>query len=134
MTTINQAKDTILKAFATSWDSALCPYVGDNEDLTNPKAPWARIVVRHTAGGQETLGQEGNRKYNRIARVLIQIFTAKGKGTKQADGLAQSAINIFEGKTINGLYFYNGIAREVGSDGEWYQIVVDITFNYDEIK
>lgn len=134
MTTLNQAKDITLKAFAASWDGVKCPYVGDNESFDKPKAPWARIVVRNTAGGQHTLGPEGTRVYRRIAHVLIQIFTEKGKGTKEADTLAQAAIAIFEGKKINGLCFNDGLAREIGSDGEWYTVVVDVTFDYDETK
>ena len=134
MTTINQAKDTVLKTFAASWDKVACPYVQDNETLKAPHSPWARIVVRNTAGGQHTLGPQGSRVYRRIAHVLIQIFTTSGTGTKDADLLAQAANNIFEGKTINGLCFNDGTVREVGSDGEWYQVVLDVSFDYDETK
>lgn len=134
MTTINQAKDIVLKRFDAHWDSDVCPVVYDNEASEGQNAPWARLTIRNTSGGQDTLGKEGNRKFLRTAHVIIQIFTKLQEGTKQSDELAQEARDIFECRSISGLDFGSGEVREIGPDGGWYIVVVDVIFNYYETK
>lgn len=134
MTTTNQAKTLVLQHFLSLWDAGACPVVYDNETSDGQDAPWARVSIVNTSGGQETLGQPTNRKFERTAHVFVQIFTERGKGTKQADTLAHTARDIFECKTINGIRYGNGDISEQGPDGEWYSVLVDVIFNYDETK
>lgn len=132
MTTLNEAKEAITDRFVTLWGST-SPFTFDNEAFTKPPT-WVRLVVRHTGSNQETLGRVLNRKYNRQGSIFIQVFTPIDQGTQQADNLAQTARDIFEGVSFNGIYANDAIIREVGPEGDWYQINVEILFFYEGIK
>jgi len=134
MTTINDAKKTVYNTFIAGWTAETAPFTFDNESFSPPVTEWVRLVVRNTNSNQETLGQKTARRFLRQASVLIQIFTVANTGTKEADRLADVAKNIFEGERIGNIWFLEADVRETGTDGEWYQVVVEIIFNYEETK
>ena len=137
MTTIAEARETIYQAFVDG--TALDPdtqIVFMNENFTAPDGqPWARLTVSHEAGEQDTLGPVGERKFLRRGRVLIQLYDSVDNGVSALDALAQATRNIFEGVTLSGgLCFTSVDIRETGSDGEWFQFIVDASFTYRETK
>ncbi len=137
MTTINQAKEAIYLAFETAWDTTGHPFTLDNEDFTPPEGtPWARCVVRHTVGPQDSLGAVGNRKFLRQGSVLVQVYTLINDGTATSDALVKTVSEAFEGKTLPGtsVTIFDMAPRETGPTGKWYQVVVEGTFNYEEIR
>lgn len=138
MTTLPEAKQAILETFVGAWDPAVA-YTFENEDFTPPSdAPWARLVIRHEDSGQETLGPVGNRKFARLGRVLVQVFTPEDQGTLEADTLAVVVRNAFEGVTLASttVRFRAVTTREVGSsaDDAWFLSIVDAPFEYDETR
>ena len=136
MTTLPEAREAIYEEFATGWGT-LTEYTLDNEKFEPPKHdPWARVSVRHTDGGQETLGTVGSRKFSRTGSVFVQIFTPENSGLSGADALLPIARAIFEGSRITQttIRFLNVVAREIGLDGKWYQTMVEAAFEYDETK
>ena len=134
MTTINEARQAIYARFISQWGTQT-EFTFDNEPFTEPVSdPWVRLAVRNTDGGQETLGQSGNRRYTRDASIFVQVFTLIDTGTQEADTLARIARNIFEGERFSGVFANDGTIREIGPDGKWYQTNVEIAFFYDEIK
>lgn len=137
MTAIATARETIYEAFVSG--TALDPdtqVVFENEKFSAPvDTPWARLTVSHEAGEQDTLGPIGERNFLRRGRVLIQLYTSVDIGVAALDALAHATRNIFEGVTLTGgLCFTSVDIRETGSDGEWFQFIVDAPFEYRETK
>lgn len=138
MTTIAQAREAIYQAFVDAW-AGVTPIALDNEAFEpTPDVAWVRLVVRHTAGFQSTLGRTGNRKFASIGAAVVQISTKKNDGTAEADTLAKTAKDAFEGKSIAGttIFFKDVNVRETAPspDDDWYQVIVDAAFEYDETK
>lgn len=135
MTTLAEAREAIYKTFIDAWDS-IAPLTLDNEDFQPPNGSWVRLSVRHTGGGQETLGRTGNRRFERSGTAFIQVFTLQDTGTAAADTLANLARSIFEGTSITNttIRFNNVALTEIGPTGKWYQINVSAAFDYDETK
>lgn len=146
MTTVNEATEAIYQRWVdnTSLDSA--NYTFENEGFDPPPLEdWARLVVRHQEGGQETLGASGNRIFERRGQVMIQIFTpapdpssagAPG-GRAGLDALMQEAMTIFEGERVSGTTLrFTGVSdpREIPSDGKWMGLVIGFPFVYTETK
>lgn len=136
MTTIAEARETIYEAFVSGSSLTEAEIVFSNEKFEPPTdTPWARLTVNHEAGEQDTLGPVGERKFLRRGRVLIQLYDSVDNGVAALDALAHATRNIFEGVTLSGgLYFISADIRETGSDGEWFQFVVDAPFDYRETK
>lgn len=136
MTTFNEAKEALLNLFAVGWASRT-PFALDNEEYTGPPGTqWARIAIRHQAAKQETLGKIGNRKFLRQGAVFVQLFAPINIGTAVQDTHVEAALAIFEGVSIAGttVRLYNAIPREGGRDDEWFMVVVEANFEYDETK
>jgi len=135
MTTLNEARDAVYDRFSAQWGTTSV-YQLDNQDLrlAEGTANWARLAVRQMDSNQDTLGPSGSRRFRRSAMTFIQIFVPSNKGTKEGDDLSQTARGVFEGTSFSGLDFTDGMIREVGPDGKWFQYVVEVKFSYDEIK
>ncbi len=134
MTTFAAAKESILQQFVTDW-GANSAYTFDNEDFRPPvDAPWVRLAIRHIASIQTSIGGLGNRKFDREGLVLIQIFGRLDRGTKAVDDLAELALAIYEGKSIDNIWFTSTVIREVGPLDGWYQISLDSQFTWTEKK
>tara|TARA_R110002167_G_scaffold121845_2_gene300256 strand:- start:131 stop:544 length:414 start_codon:yes stop_codon:yes gene_type:complete len=133
--TLNEAREAIYARFVAQTTLAGSAYTFTSEDFTAPTdAQWARVTVAHEAGVQDSLGSVGSRKYLRRGRVLIQIFGPVDQGLRALDLLADATRDIFEGTQFGGLYFVSADVRESGQDGEWFQLVVDAPFDYQETK
>lgn len=134
MTTLSEAKESVYSRFVTEW-GATTPFVFDNEELDGPTDdPWVRVTVRSISRGQDTLGRTGNRRFRSAALVFVQVYTRTNTGVKQGDDLAVQARDIFEAVSFSGLDFNDGVVRESGPQGKWYQHVAEIAFDYDETK
>ena len=132
--TLNAAREAIYLRWATQW-AATTAYTFANEAYSPPTdTAWARLVVSHDAGEQDSLGAPGNRKFMRRGRVLIQLYDIVDNGLRSLDLLAATARTVFEGVQFSGLYFFSVDVRESGQDGEWYQLTVDAPFFYIETK
>lgn len=134
MTTLADARESIYQQFVTDW-GANSAYTFDNEAFTPPvSGPWVRLVVRHAASEQTSLGGVGNRKFDREGLVLIQVFGRLDRGTKTVDDLAELALAIYEGKSIDNIWFTSTVINEVGPLEGWYQINLDAQFTWTEKK
>lgn len=147
MTTLNEAKEGILKHFVDGWADRTAIHI-DNEqfDTTDQKeqvgsgddSPWVDIRIRHTGANQESLGGPGNRKFQRLGQAVINIYTACDIGTQVADNLTQDVLDIFEGISIpdTTVRFNQVVPTEVGvlNGTDWYLVVVTALFVYDEVK
>jgi len=110
---------------ATAYDNA--PF----EKPTDDTSAWAKFTVLPGTGSQVSLGPT---RFHRTPGVLeIQLFTELEKGATPALLLAQEAIELFRGVTVNEVVFRTPYATRVGKNEEgWYQYNVTCPFFYDE--
>lgn len=137
MTTLNEAKEAIYERFVSLYTGVPSDRITfDNEEFEagDGTDPWVRLAVRGIIRNQDTLGRKTNRRFRALASTFVQVYTEANIGVQQSDVLAQEAGDIFEGESFSGLDFRSAIIQETGPDGKWYQSVVEIEFNYDEIK
>jgi hypothetical protein len=122
--------------FTTEW-GVTTPYRIDNEGF-DPRTvganPWVDLVIAPVTARQQTLGRAGNRLFFRQDLLVITIASPKDKGPGPALRLAEQVRDIFEGYRNGGLYVTNVTVRRQGNDGQWYRVVVDVAFNYHELK
>ena len=112
--------------------------IQDSEKATDPATDaWVRISVRHsgregnTIGGQERLSAgvfRFRRTSKSTARVFLQLFTKIGQ--PPLDALALEAANVFDSISFSGMHFQPAITRELGPDGKWFVILIEIQFEY----
>ena len=96
--------------------------------------PWARVILRHTGGGQTSLsGEAGARRFSRSGIILIQLFTPIGRGQFETYPLAQKVANAFEDSRLD-VWFRNIRIMERGTSGSSEQIDVLADFSYDEVR
>ncbi len=135
MATINEIRVIIYNRFILIWNNET-PFTLDNELFTAPEnTPWVRTVVRNTVSNQDSLGNIGNRKFLRRGSVITQVFVPIVTGLEEADRLSTIVRSIFEGiRLTDGLWFFATDTRELGAVGDYYQVMVESEFNYEEVK
>ena len=134
MTDINGAKKAVLDRFVSQWGTT-SPATFDNEVFKPVTGvSWIRVVVRNIEANQETLGAPGNRKFEREALLIAQIFTPPNEGTASSDALAESFRAIFEGESFSEIHFEAVTVRESGPEPNWYKVVAEAPFTYNELK
>lgn len=132
----DEARDIINAVFKNYWDTTTFPavYTDVPSDPPSNDTPWARLVLRHSRGGQSSLaGEIGTRRFNRVGTVFVQIFTPVGDGLTQGYNLAQGVVNAYE-DARESVWFRNVQMKEIGSNGAYEQINVTATFEYDEVR
>lgn len=134
MTTLAQARQAILAEFITTWGATTDVALDNEEFKPTAGASWVRVTIRHNPAFQETLGPEGDRKFERPGTVFVQVFTALDGGRSPGDTLAETARGIFEGKTLSGVRFNAVSVQEIGPLKGWYQHNVEAIFAYTDRK
>lgn len=134
MTVLADAREAVYQRFKANWTST--PYALENEKtrLHIGNADWARVSVRVLAGGQYTLGEKNNRRYERQGMITIEIFTLKNKGMRDAGTLGEAAQSVFEGESFSGVWCLNSRIRDTGTDGKWQKTSVEVDIRYYETK
>lgn len=134
--TINEARDAVYERFLAQWTATpATAYTFENEKFDPPAGiPWVRVTVRNIGSTQACLGPPGNRRFRRSALGFAQIFTPADTGTKDSDTLAAAFAAIFEAVSFDGLDFRAASSREVGVDDGWHLTLVEVPFEYEEIK
>lgn len=132
MTTLVEAREQIYQRFANNFTTV--PLTFEGEDFDPPETAWVRLVVRHTAGGQDTLGPVGARRFIRRGIIRVTIYTPTNQGLRQGDALGQEVLNLFEAIRFDGIRPNDGLVRESPIQDEWIVHVADILFDYEETK
>ena len=132
------ASDEILAFFKTAWDTTgnLAVYENVKGAVPTAQAAWARPVIRHSPGGNQSLtGALNKTNYERTGLMVVSVFIPNGNGLSLGRSLGKTVADAFEGKaTASAVWFRNVRIVEVGPSNEWYQFNVVIQFTYDEIK
>ncbi|MDH5573099.1 MAG: DUF4128 domain-containing protein [Gammaproteobacteria bacterium] len=134
MTTLNQAGEAIVERFVTGLPSTAATFNNEEYDPPTVDTTWVRLIYKLATGGQETLGKETNRKYERVGMIFAQVFTPINQGSSGAEILAETIQTLYESKKFNGVTCGDAVIRDNGKQDGWYQVSVDINFKFYEIK
>lgn len=134
--TFVQASDLIHTLFSQEWTSTGLKlfYQNVEDDRDTTRDAFASIDIVHGVGFQATLGGVGRRSFRRSGVVTIRIYTQAGKGLQESRELAKVAVDAFEGRSIEGIWFRNVRMIEIGREGSFFQTNVLAEFEYDEVK
>lgn len=141
MPTLPEATEAICQRFNDAWaDRTPVEWPNVIPDDGKPKlshgnVSYASVHIKHEDSDQHTLGEKGNRVFQREGQVIVQVFVPAGKrGLEEADTLAKAASDAFEGETFGGVSYHRVSARTVGLDGPWYQMNVTADYEFDEVR
>lgn len=135
MTSINEAKEAVYSRFTTQWAAGSnLPFCFGNEAFDPPTTAWVRLVVRHTAGQQDTLGPEGGRRFRRLGNIIAQVFVPIDTGEQDADAYGREITGIFEGTSFDGVSCQAADYQEIGPDGKWFQANITVPLWAEETK
>ena len=133
MTTLTEAREAVYQRFAVNYTST--PFTFEAESFDPPDTAWVRLSVRaNAAGGQDTLGRTGSRRFRRSGIIAAQVFTPTNQGLREGDELAQSIRALFEARSFSGLDTNDGLVRESPPEDEWIVHIVEVFFDYEEVK
>lgn len=136
--TYDQAKNEIQKVLYDAWNTTgyQIHFEEVYKERSANKDPWAVSQMRHYSGRQTTLcNADGEKRFTRQGVLTVQIFVPGGKGLSTAYNLGKVVSDAFEGvSNSSGVWFRSVRIREVGRDGEFFQLNVIVDFQYDEIK
>jgi len=128
------------KEFINKWkDQARIAY--QNQDLKVNKevkpeealSPWVRFSVLMGAGEQVAMGSAAV-QYRYVGVIAVQVFTAEGTGAQTNRDICDDVADIFRSKQIDSqnISCQTPDIVEVGTDGGWWQVNVEIPFYWDE--
>jgi len=138
--TVNDVTESISKRFLDNFGDLQTTL--DPENFTPPTidpqdaaaSSWIRLSIRHTTASQWTLGQIGNRKFQRKGLIIGQIFTPLNIGRQLSDQLVQRFKDVFEGVNFDAVECYTANVKEMVTEGLWFPVAVQVDFNYNELK
>lgn len=128
------AVDEIFGVFKAAWDStgyaALWPHLPGSPPK-DEEVPWARVVLRHADGGQNSLSNSnGARMFGHTGTLWVQLFVPSGKGLTQGYALAHLVLQAYR-DARGGVWYRNQRFREAGTSGAFDQINCLVDFEYD---
>lgn len=133
--TRNEVRDLTISTFLTSWGSTT-PVAIDNVEFTPPGVvgEWVALSFTYVSGGQASVGDEGNRRYDRQARVSLLVNVPVNSGTSRAEELAEKFLDIFDGTRIGPATGTNGSYADIGFDGTCYRVLAEVDLLYTQIR
>lgn len=97
--------------------------------------PWIRVDIQDAGAKWASIGDPGNNIARNVGQVTMQIFTLSGEGEGAALEIADLALGVFRSWSdpATGLRFeVPPYARQIGTNGKWYQINVVAPFRFDD--
>jgi hypothetical protein len=135
-------KNAFVTQFGGTYALAFGNEIVDQEDFTGT---WLRLNVVERDQHQQTIGQQGNRKWWRDCSARVEVY-APAEGTVEAgttlggDDLAktvgEAVRSFFKGTSISAAKFQDASVTQAmpdtASEGRWFQVVVDAKFYFQE--
>ena len=119
-------KTRLLQEFIDNFNSST-PVAFTNRDnfflMTSPTLtqtskptddPYVRFYIMNNVSTQQSFGSVGNRRFERMGLVSYQVFIPANSSTGEGDTLCEEINNIFEGKSFDDIYCYEGSWSESG--------------------
>ena len=137
MTTLNQARSEIYTKLLTMTSVPAANIRRENEKFEPPAdAAWISIHVENQASAQESLGDVGNRKFERFASAVVEIHLPQNDGLGAGDTIAQEVRDLLEGTQIAGttIRLNETEIRELGVIDGYYMLVAETAIRYTETR
>ena len=135
--TFEEANNDILGMITEAWNQTGFKifYESVADEQLEVTEPFIRVWVRHTGGGQRSLGGKDNRIFDRRGFVRIEVHARIANGLQESYQLAKVVTDAYEGKSSdNGVWFRRVRINEMGKDGMFNRVDVIIDFEYHETK
>ncbi len=137
--TYKAARDDLSNFATAAWNTAVAaisptpPLFYDNLNQNPPDdgSVWGRLSIQNFDGTRSSLGS-ANARFRRIGMLFVQVFVPIGDGTLISDQIADSLVEAFEDAgAIGNIWFRDIGQREVGPDGTFHQVNVEVAFTFD---
>ena len=136
------ATDAILGRFKSQWailHASDCPIAWpgmefDPEgDFGSGGVAWVRISVLGGEAQQASLQAAPYRRFRVTGVTIVQVFAPSGSGLGTAAALevADDVAVALEGVTVGGVVLRAASINPVGRDGAWFQVNVQVPFQFD---
>ncbi len=131
----SEARDFIIEPFYSIWGALGLTVVFDDLPGKVPqKETWARVTLMHVNGNQSSLSNAfGKIKWNRTGILIIQLFSPVGNGLQILYDLSQQIVDKYQLERNNCVWFRNAMMNEIGIDGSFYQVNVNVEFEYTDV-
>lgn len=127
------ARDAVLQLFTSAFSTVPEFEIryDDDQRTDTPPPPWARLGMRHSGGGDSSIG--GRRQVSR-GFVFAQIFTVPGDGLSLSDDVSKTVRDtVLAGRKSTGVLLRNVTAVEAGRVSGVSQVNVMADFEYDDV-
>lgn len=141
---IGVMRDAVQDHINTSWTAAYAPsaappiaWQDTNAPTPQDDSPWLRIIWKHKVGFQATINTPGNRRFRDRGTLTVEVRSPTGGGLTDSDTMVNNVQAIFEGQNVggtDGVIFRDVTPVEIGHDGPWFLVQVNVNFEYDRIR
>jgi hypothetical protein len=132
--TFNEAKDFMFKILndTVSPLSILIKWTEIQAALPAANLFWIRPTLKHTKGNVASLGSaNGTTLKDRHGFLIIQVFSPLSGNLSENYTLCQTIVTAYENYRDSCLWFKDIGIQEIGQDGFFQQININITFRYE---
>lgn len=144
ITNLSDADEEMAELFRQAWEVEAgykCDWPNHKSADHQEDETWARWALDYVAGDQTSFGKTGQRKFEKVGLIYIDVFTPLGMGLKNARDAAQVALFAYEGKrTPSDVWFRNvridseGHGRGGGREKSWWTTTVVAEFIYEHLR
>jgi hypothetical protein len=132
---IATARNAIHSKFNTEW-AGQTPIAWDGVEFTKPATAWVRIHVDGNTSAQAGFGDGVLHRQSGL--IFVQVFIPANTGTADADSYAQDAADALQYKRLTRsgerpVRTWGATIRTIGHRDGWFQVNVEIPFDYDEV-
>ncbi|MEQ8816542.1 MAG: phage tail terminator-like protein [Thalassobaculum sp.] len=119
--------------FAALWSATPVAYENVAFEPPGDGLPW--VLLRLADDGAELASVGGPpRRWRCRGRVLLEIVTAAGTGSRAASLLADQALDLFAGWPASSLTFLAGAPGPAVQSGDGYRVTVTVPFRHDDLR
>lgn len=134
---IDEVENALYEHFINEWrvgTDPRTPVARENKTFKETSEAYVRISMELFRSRQETLGQAPDRKFQRWIAFYMELHVPIDTGTKERGTLQQAAVDIFEGRTVAGVIFYEVTPRNTGKIGRFTVSTVEALGYYFQRK
>jgi hypothetical protein len=130
-----EARDKIIKPFYDIWQpTGLFVAWDDLQEETPIDNMWSRVTLNHFDGYQDSLSNAyGKLKWRRTGLISIQLFNPISNGRQDLYSMSQSIVDNYQRVRNTCIWFRNPRMIEAAVNGYYYQINVNVDFQYVDV-
>ena len=105
----------------------------DNDDRSDVEAltEWVGFSWQENVGDIAALGST---MFRQSGVIIVEIYTAAGRGTRRMDELKDLALQAFHTAPPGNVRYRRPTPLYVGPSGKWFQQNVTVEFEYDQLR